>query len=165
MKSIVVAGGCFWGVEHYYSLVKGIKNTKVGYANSQLKDINYQQTCSGEYEAVEAVFLEYDETVISINKIVELLFRIIDPTSINKQGEDTGIQYRSGIYSNDQDELKIIKQMISEYQNDYPQKIVVEVCELENFYDAEEYHQKYLVKNVNGYCHVDFTKLTEADKK
>ncbi len=165
MKKIVVAGGCFWGVEHFYKQVKGIVSTKVGYANSKKVDINYEETCSGKYEAVEAVYLSYDEDVISIDKIIELLFRIIDPTSINKQGGDIGVQYRTGIYTNDIDEKNYINNVITSYKDKYEDDIVVEVTSLDNFYNAEEYHQEYLIKNTGGYCHIDMSKLTEEDKK
>ncbi len=165
MKIIVVAGGCFWGVEHYYGQVRGILKTQVGYANSILENINYKQACSGDYDAVEAVLLTYDENEISLEKIVELLFRIIDPTSLNRQAGDVGIQYRTGVYTNDKQEQDLLNELIKTYQQNYQKPIVVEIKPLDNFYDAEEYHQKYLVKNTNGYCHVDFSKLKEEDRK
>ena len=100
MKKIIVAGGCFWGVEHYYSLVKGIESTKCGYVNSLKENITYQEACSQKYKAIEAVELTYDESIISLDKILELLFRIIDPTITNRQGNDIGVQYQAGVYTN-----------------------------------------------------------------
>lgn len=165
MKSIYVAGGCFWGVGHYYSLLKGVVNTTVGYANSELEDINYEQTCSGEFQAVEAVLVEYDETLISLDKIIEHLFRMIDPTSLNKQGGDIGVQYRVGIYSCDLEELKYINNVVNSYQKNYSDPIVLEVSYLDNFYNAEEYHQKYLYKNPDGYCHISMHLIKDSEKK
>ena len=165
MKSIVVAGGCFWGVDHYFSLVKGITNNKVVYANSNLAEITYEQACSGQFNAVEAVYLEYDDAILDLEKIVELLFRIIDPTSLNRQGGDIGVQYRTGIYTNDLDELVLLENLMTRLQIDHYKDIKVEVANLVNYYDAEDYHQLYLVKNPNGYCHVDFSKLKQEEKK
>lgn len=164
MKNIV-AGGCFWGVDHYFSLIKGIVTTKAVYANSDMENISYEQVCLGKFRAVEAVYLEYNEAEISIEQIIELLFRIIDPTSKYKQGEDEGIQYRTGIYSKDQDELKYIENILLKLQKNYSNPIMTEVAYLDNFYDAEDNHQLYLVRNPNGYCHVDMSKIKDNEKK
>ncbi len=165
MKDIVVAGGCFWGVDHYFAQVKGIATTNAIYANSDIENITYEQTCSGEFNAVEAVYLEYNESEISLEKIIELLFRIIDPTSLNKQAEDEGVQYRNVIYSTDKEEFIQIQKIVDSFQDQYKDPILVEVKLLENFYNAEDYHQLYLVRNKNGYCHVDFSKLKDSEKK
>ena len=159
VKEIVVAGGCFWGVEEYYRRVKGILTTQVGYAQGNVDNPTYQQVKSGSTQHAESVYLTYDSKIITSSKIMELLFRIIDPVSLNKQGEDEGTQYRTGIYCVDERDLEIAHQMIQELQKQYDQKIVVEVELLDKFYDAEEYHQKYLVKNPKVYSHVDFRKL------
>lgn len=165
VNKIVVAGGCFWGVEEYYRRVKGILTTKCGYAQGIIENPTYQQVKSGMTQHAESVFLEYDPEIITSEKIMELLFRIIDPLSLNKQGEDEGTQYRTGIYCLNQDDLKLAYQMIEKLQKNYEEKIVVEVEMLDKFYDAEEYHQKYLVKNPIGYCHVDFRKLKPEECK
>lgn len=165
VKRIVVAGGCFWGVEEYYRRVKGILTTQVGYAQGSVENPTYQQVKTGMTQHAESVYLTYDSNVISSTKIMELLFRIIDPVSLNKQGEDEGTQYRTGIYCIDESDMKIAYQMIEELQKNYEDKIVVEVEMLDRFYDAEEYHQKYLVKNPTGYCHVDFRKLKPEECK
>ena len=165
MKEIYVAGGCFWGVEHFYSLVKGIVNTKCVYLNSQKEDISYEETCSGVYNAVEAVHIEYDEKDITLEKIIELLFRIIDPTSLNKQGNDKGVQYRVGVYTDDTAEQKVVKNIITEEQKNYTERIVLEVMGVNNSFDAEEYHQKFLYKNVNGYCHINMNKIKKDELK
>lgn len=165
MKKIVVAGGCFWGVEAYYKLIPGIKKTTVGYANSKVSNPSYEMVCSGETNAVEAVILEYNPKVISLNKILSYLFRIIDPTSLNKQGGDIGTQYRTGVYYIHNEDEVIIKEALIALQKDYEDKVVVEVGALLNFYDAELYHQDYLTKNPYGYCHVNLNDLKVEERK
>ncbi len=165
MKEIVLAGGCFWGVEHYFSLIPGIKQTKVGYANSKSVNPTYEEVCRGLTGAVEAVHLVYNSKVISLESLLSFFFRIIDPTLINQQGNDIGEQYRTGIYFTDESEKKIISNSLNELQNKYHKKIVVENLPLRNFYAAEDYHQNYLVNNPGGYCHVDFSVLKSSERK
>lgn len=154
-KIIYVAGGCFWGVERFYQLAfKNIK-TKVGYLNSLIDNPTYSQVCSKVTNAVEAVEIEYDDSQISLKEIFDVLFLIIDPTSLNKQGNDCGTQYRTGIYSTDINDIQEAKKYIESVSKNYDKPIVVETLILQNFYDAEEYHQNYLIKNPNGYCHID----------
>ena len=117
IKRIYVAGGCFWGVEHFYKLALENIKTRVGYLNSVLDNPNYKMVCDGISDAVEAVEIEYDSTKYSLNKILDILFLIIDPTSLNKQGNDIGRQYRTGIYSNDINDLKLAKNYIGKIQN------------------------------------------------
>ena len=165
MKKIIVAGGCFWGVEHYYSLVKGIESTKCGYVNSLKENITYQETCSQKYKAIEAVELTYDESIISLDKILELLFRIIDPTITNRQGNDIGVQYQAGVYTNSLLEQEQVLNFIVKEQRNYSKPIVIENTFVLNFTDAEEYHQKYLYKKPMGYCHINMNVLKEEEKK
>ncbi len=165
MKTIYVAGGCFWGVSHYYDQLKGVIHTTVGYANGTKENPTYQEVCSQTTNHTETVKIEYDEKEISLEKVVDHLMRMIDPTTLNRQANDIGTQYRSGIYSTDLTEVKTVKQLVVSYQPNYPKPIVVEVEELSSFYEAEEYHQKYLVKNSNGYCHIDFSLIKEDEKK
>lgn len=165
MKTIYVAGGCFWGVSHYYDQLKGVIKSTVGYANGMTKNPTYQEVCSQTTNHAETVKVEYDETIISLENIVDHLMRMIDPTSLNKQANDIGTQYRSGIYSSDLEEVKTIAELVASYQPNYRKPIVVEVKELSSFYEAEEYHQKYLVKNIHGYCHIDFSLIREDEKK
>lgn len=159
MRKVTVAGGCFWGVQHYFRQIQGITDTKVGYAQGNVINPSYEQVKTGLTQHVEAVELHYDESVITLNQIIECLFKVIDPTSLNKQGEDEGTQYRTGIYADNEEDVMIAQQFISNMQSNYDQPIVVEVQKLTAFYDAEEYHQDYLVKNPNGYCHIDFKKI------
>ncbi|NLG82567.1 MAG: peptide-methionine (S)-S-oxide reductase MsrA [Bacilli bacterium] len=165
MKKIVLAGGCFWGVEAYYQRLKGIEKTRVGYANGNIQNPTYQQVKTGTTDFVEAVELYYDENIISFRTILEHLFRFIDPTSLNRQGGDIGTQYRTGIYYEDEVSRQEALEFIQEKQKDYDKPIVVEVKPLENFYEAEEYHQKYLDKNPYGYCHVDLNLLKPWERK
>ena len=165
MRKIVIAGGCFWGVEAYFKLIPGIKETKVGYANSIRENPSYEDVCSGETNAVEAVILTYNPLVISLEKILHYLFRIIDPTSLNKQGGDIGTEYRTGVYYFDESEKDIIQNELNKLQKDYNAKVVVENTPLVNFYDAELYHQDYLTKNPYGYCHVNLNDLKPEERK
>lgn len=155
MKKIYLAGGCFWGVEHYMSLIKGVKETTVGYANSDISSPKYEDLKAHRSSASEAVEVLYDENDISLNEILELFYLIIDPTLLDQQGHDIGHQYRTGIYYVDEEDLEIIKKSLERLSEKYDRQIVTELLPLENFTVAEEYHQDYLIKNPDGYCHVD----------
>jgi len=154
MKTIVLAGGCFWGVEEYFSRIEGVLNTKVGYANGTFGVGTYENICSGKANHAEAVQIEYDETVISLNKLLRKFWNIIDPTVLNRQGNDIGVQYRTGIYYTDKNDLTVIKKSLEMEQKKYQVNIMTEIKKLENFFDGEEYHQNYLKKHPNGYCHI-----------
>ena len=162
MKTIYFAGGCFWGVEKFFSLVKGVVDTKVGYANGELDNPTYEDLKQGKDTASETVEIKYDENVVSLDTLLGLLLRVIDPYTLNKQGEDEGIQYRTGVYYLDASEEKIIKDYFSSYlEEDYK----VEVLPLKKFFLAEEYHQDYLNKNPQGYCHINMAKLRPEERK
>lgn len=156
MNKIYLAGGCFWGVEEYFSRLNGITNTTVGYANSDTKNPTYEEICEHKINAIETVLVEFDESIISLSIILDKFFSIIDPTSIDKQGEDIGYQYKTGIYYIDTKFINTINNTISREQLKYDKKIQTQVAKLENFFDAEDYHQNYLKKNPNGYCHIKF---------
>ena len=155
MKKIYLAGGCFWGVEHFLSLIDGVKETTVGYANSDIESPSYEDLKAHRSLASETVELIYDENKISLDEILDLFFMIIDPTILDRQGHDIGHQYRTGIYYIDLDDKPIIEKAIAKLSEKYNEPIVTEVLELSNFTIAEEYHQDYLIKNPTGYCHVD----------
>lgn len=162
MKTIYLAGGCFWGVEKYFSLVKGVISTTVGYANGTLNNPKYEDLKAGLDDASETVKIEYDEAQINLEKLLELYLRVIDPYSLNKQGEDEGEQYRTGVYYvNPSDEL-IIKSYLSSHLN---ADFKIEILPLLKFFKAEEYHQSYLNKNPNGYCHINMAVLHDDEKK
>jgi methionine-S-sulfoxide reductase len=154
-SEIYLAGGCFWGVEHFMSLIRGVICTEAGYANGTTENPSYADVCHNNTEHAETVHIIYDENKISLEAILSLFFKIIDPTSINRQGNDTGIQYRTGIYYTRIDDLSIIEKMINQLSTAYDKPIVVEILQLKNFYSAEDYHQKYLQKNTSGYCHIN----------
>ena len=154
MKSeIYLAGGCFWGVEGYFKQLDGVIKTDVGYANGKSDKTSYKELKQTLH--AEVLHLVYDKETISLDEILRHYFRIIDPTSLNKQGGDIGTQYRTGIYYVDEKSAKEALNFIKEEQKNYNKKIVVEVEPLKNYILAEEYHQDYLDKNPSGYCHVD----------
>ncbi|PPE04821.1 peptide methionine sulfoxide reductase [Entomoplasma ellychniae] len=158
MKTIYLAGGCFWGVQAFFDYQKGILKTTVGYAQGDIDNPTYEQVCTGKTNYTETLKIEFDENKISLKEILDLYFSIINPYLLNQQGNDKGTQYRTGIYSEDKTILDYSKNYISDKQNNDPQKIVVENELLKNFFNAEEYHQKYLDKNPNGYCHINLSK-------
>ena len=154
IKEIYFAGGCFWGAEKYLSLIPGVTHTEVGYANGNTLNPTYKEVCQEETGHVETVRVQYNPNQVSLPFLLDLFFDSIDPTTLNKQGEDEGTQYRSGVYYLEPSDLESIQLAIEELQKEYSQPIVVEVLPLSCFYLAEEYHQKYLDKNPTGYCHI-----------
>lgn len=159
-KRICLAGGCFWGTEAYLRKLPGVLSTQVGYANSRVADPSYELVCSGATDAVEAVMVEYDPAVLPLPLLLEAFFRTIDPTSVNRQGNDRGTQYRSGIYWLDEADLAAIKRAVAKVQAQHSAPVATEVMPLAGFALAEDYHQDYLQKNPSGYCHVS---LADAD--
>lgn len=159
LKDLYLAGGCFWGVEEYFSRITGVSDVSSGYANGITTETSYEKIA--ETKHAEAVHIKYDENKISLEKLIKYYFRVVDPTSLNKQGNDEGLQYRSAIYYQNDDEKKIIDKVIVEKKKKYKKPIVIEVESLDNFILAEEEHQDYLKKNPNGYCHIDVTKADE----
>ena len=155
MNTIYLAGGCFWGVEGYFKRIEGVKDTTCGYANGRTENPSYEDVCRHDTGHAETVKVDFDDEVISLEDLLIYYFRIIDPVSVNKQGNDVGTQYRTGIYYTDESQLPVIKAAIEREQRKYSEKIAVEVLPIENFYTAEEYHQDYLDKNPNGYCHIE----------
>ena len=156
IKELYLAGGCFWGVEGYFSQLAGVLETKVGYANGKTTETSYSEIKSTDH--AEVIYIKYDESVISLNEILAHYFRIINPTSLNKQGGDRGRQYRTGIYFVDDSDEQIVNTYIDEkVRPKYFRKVVVEVEKLKNYIEAEEYHQKYLEKNPAGYCHINLS--------
>lgn len=163
MKVIYLAGGCFWGVQKYLNQFKGVTSTTVGYANGHTVNPSYQDVKSQSSGHSETVKVEYDENIITLEKLLDYFYLVIDPTSLNKQGEDEGISYRTGIYYVDVQDKDIIDKVNTRIQEKYDEKLVVEILPLDNFYTAEEYHQDYLDKNPTGYCHItlSFFKMGE----
>ena len=156
MKEIVLAGGCFWGVEEFLSRIKGIEETKVGYANGTKENPTYEQVCTGHTGHAESCYIKYNDKKIGLDNILSKFWNIIDPTVLNSQGNDIGSQYRTGIFYINEEDLSIILKSKVEEQNKYKKAIVTEIKPLQCFYVAIEYHQRYLKKNPNGYCHIKF---------
>lgn len=162
VKEIYLAGGCFWGTEKYLSNISGVIKTEVGYANGNTDNPTYQDVCYNGTGHAETVKVLYNFRRLSLDFLLKLFYDVIDPVSINRQGGDIGTQYRTGIYYKDADDEESIKNSIDELQKRYSKPIAIEVLKLKNFYTAEEYHQKYLDKNPNGYCHISLDHFEKA---
>ncbi len=157
MKEIYLAGGCFWGVEEYFSRIEGVVDTDVGYANGRRENPSYEQVCTGTTGHAETAYIKYDENVVALEQLLEKFFKIIDPTMLNRQGGDIGNQYRTGIYYVDKDDIPVIEKKMDEIKAQYKEPVVTEVEPINSYFAAEEYHQDYLKKNPGGYCHVDMS--------
>lgn len=164
MKQIILAGGCFWGVEAYFRDVKGVVDTEVGYANGNYRNPSYEDVCNGKATHAEATLVVYDETKTNLETLLEHFFRIINPYTINRQGNDIGIQYRTGIYYENDKDKAVALDYIQKLQHNNQRKITVSIEPLAHFDLAEDYHQDYLVKKPNGYCHVNLGLLKEEEK-
>ncbi len=163
MKSIYLAGGCFWGVQKFFDQFDGVISTETGYANGPDKAPGYLEVCGGSGHA-EAVRVDYDENKIPLSQLLSYFFLVIDPLAVNRQGNDVGVQYRTGIYYTDKDQLPAIEAVCQEETARVGRPLVVEVMPLKNFFTAEEYHQKYLDKNPTGYCHIPYQYFSIAEK-
>ena len=155
LQSIVLGGGCFWCTEAVFVKVRGITDVESGYSNGQARNPSYEQVCDGNTGHNEVVKLTYDPAQISLGQILEIFFVIHDPTTLNRQGNDSGAQYRSGIYYTTPEQKQVVDQMIQQITGDklFGKPIVTEVLPLDNYWPAEEYHQDFFEKNPNqGYC-------------
>jgi len=150
MKEIYFAGGCFWGVEHFFKGVDGVVNTTPGYANGSTESPSYEQVYTDKTGHAETVKVEYDPAKVSLQQLTKLFFAIIDPESLNRQGHDEGTRYRSGIFYVDEADKPAIKEVFDRI----PGNVVTELEPLRCFFPAEEYHADYLDKNPQGYCHL-----------
>ncbi len=157
---IYLAGGCFWGTEAYIKKLPGIIETEVGYANANKDNPSYEDVCTGTTEAAETVKVSYNADVISLPLLLQAYLRTIDPFSLNRQGNDIGTQYRTGIYWSDPTDAPLVESSLIGLARKSGKQPRVEAAPLANFYPAESYHQDYLDKNPFGYCHVN---LTDAD--
>ncbi|SMD05218.1 peptide-methionine (S)-S-oxide reductase MsrA [Sporomusa malonica] len=165
MKQIWLAGGCFWGVEAYFCQLKGVLATRVGYGQGVTDQPTYKQVCTGMTGYTEVCKVTYDEKVLPLMQILEHFFRIIDPTTLNRQGPDRGTQYRTGLYYTTDEEKAVIVDFIEKMQSRYNDPIVVEVEPVGRFFPAEDYHQKYLEKTPGGYCHVNLNLVKPDERK
>ncbi len=151
MKEIYLAGGCFWGLEKFMSLIDGVDEVISGYANGDKENPTYEEVCRGKLNFRECVKVKY--SFVNLETLLFAFFRVIDPTVINRQGMDMGSQYQTGIYYTDEASKEIIDKVVNIEKKRF-ERFCVEIRPLVNFYPAEEYHQKYLIKNPNGYCHI-----------
>ena len=159
MKEIYLAGGCFWGLEEYFSRINGVEDAVSGYANGKVETTNYQLIHDTDH--AETVKITYDAKVVSLREILLYYFRVIDPLSVNKQGNDVGRQYRTGIYYQNDEDKEIVEQVVAEKEEQLGKKVAIERENLRNFVVAEDYHQDYLKKHPNGYCHIDVNKAND----
>lgn len=153
-KTIYLAGGCFWGTEHLIKQIPGVISTSTGYANSRVPHPTYRQVCTGTTGAAETVKVVYNPSKVTLRHILDLYLMSIDPVSLNRQGNDVGTQYRTGIYYTDKSQEQVAEQVLDSLQQHLNRPIAVECGAIENFYPAEDYHQDYLDNNPGGYCHV-----------
>ena len=162
IKEIYFAGGCFWGTEHYFKQIRGIISTEAGYANGETSNPTYEEVYTDKTGYAETVKVCYDSDVVELRLLLEMFFRSIDPTSLNRQGNDIGTRYRTGIYYTSGDDIATIEEVYHDIEQIVGEELMVEVEPLKSFYPAEEYHQDYLDKNPNGYCHIPLSLMTMA---
>ena len=161
-REIYLAGGCFWGVERYVSLLSGVVETEVGYANGDTEHPTYEEVCTQKTGHAETVRVTYDPEIVTLEKLLTQFFQVVDPTSINGQGPDRGTQYRSGIYFVNPEDQTSIKRVLKTLKLQNSRPLAVETGPLTCFYPAEAYHQKYLEKHPDGYCHIPKKVLMEV---
>ncbi len=167
LKQIYFAGGCFWGTEHFFKQINGVVATETGFANGNTNSPTYEEVYTDTTGYAETVHVTYDADIVGLELLLRMFFAAIDPTSLNKQGHDEGTRYRTGIYYTDASDQPLIERIFAEQQSKYAQPLVVEKQPLKNFFPADEYHQDYLDKHPDGYCHLpkalfDFAKNANA---
>lgn len=153
-KDIYLAAGCFWGAERYLKLIHGVVSTEVGYANGNIFHPTYREVYTDSTGYAETVHVTYETDVIGLERILQLYFRAIDSMSVNRQGNDEGTRYRTGIYYSDPEDLPSIQRIYDRISGELKGPLAVEVKPLKNFYRAEDEHQDYLDKHPDGYCHI-----------
>jgi peptide methionine sulfoxide reductase msrA/msrB len=161
LKDIYFAGGCFWGVEEYFSRIPGVLDAESGYANGAKVNPSYEEVCTGRTGHAETVRVRYDPSMVGLKTLAEQFFKIIDPLSVNRQGNDRGSQYRTGIFYTDERDKPVLQAVMGEVAKRYSAPLAVELLPLTAYYPAEKYHQDYLKKNPNGYCHINFDSLKD----
>ena len=163
-KDIYLAGGCFWGTEHFFKQLEGVTATEVGFANGHTEHPTYKEVYTDTTGHAETVRVSYDPQRVPLAFLLRMFFKAIDPLSLNQQGHDVGTRYRTGIYYTDPADLPVIEAVFAEQQALYDQPLAVEKLPLKAFYTAEEYHQDYLDKNPTGYCHLPLELFEMARK-
>lgn len=164
-REIFLAGGCFWGVSEYFSRIEGVLEAECGYANGKLDNPSYEDVCTDKTGHAETVRVIYDPEQVTLGLLLAQFFKIIDPTVENRQGNDIGTQYRTGVYYTDEADLPAIDRAFAEAAAAHEAPIVTELAPLSSFWSAEDYHQDYLKKNPGGYCHIDFSSLADVRTK
>lgn len=164
MKTIYLAGGCFWGTEQYMGAIAGVTGTQVGYANGHTKAPTYEDVCRGDTGHAETVEVHYDESKVSLPFLLTLYYDTINPFSTDGQGNDHGTQYRTGIYFVENEDKPLIETSLAALSDSLGKPVTIECLPLSYFYPAEEYHQRYLDKNPGGYCHISREKIEKAKK-
>ncbi|MBQ8051526.1 MAG: peptide-methionine (S)-S-oxide reductase MsrA [Bacteroidaceae bacterium] len=154
MHEIYLAGGCFWGTEHYLKQIEGVVDTETGFANGRTPNPTYEEVYTDQTGYAETVRVRFDERRISLRFLVELFFHAIDPTSLNRQGHDEGTRYRTGVYYTSEADRRVIESVFAEEQKKCDKPLAVELEPLQNFYPASEFHQDYLDQHPDGYCHL-----------
>lgn len=162
---IFLAGGCFWGVQKFLSTIEGVRFTECGYANGRTENPTYEDVCTKDTGFAECVHVLYDRHMVTLEELLEQFYTIIDPISKNRQGNDIGTQYRTGIYYTDPKDAEKIIRSLDKLQDTCNQPVAIEHCSLENFYSAETCHQDYLDKHPDGYCHIPRSKFERKDAK
>ena len=154
MKTIFLAAGCFWGAQHYLKQIRGVVETETGFANGDTENPTYKEVYTDKTGYAEAVRVVFDPEVLPLRKLLNLYFDCIEPTSVNRQGEDEGTRYRTGIYYIEPEDYLTIKEVFDEVQRGYSAPLAVEVEPIRSFFPADESHQDYLDKHPDGYCHL-----------
>ena len=153
IETITLGGGCFWCLEAVYEQVDGVQSVQSGYSNGHVRQPSYQQVCAGDTGHAEVVKVQFDAARISLREVLEIFFAIHDPTTLNRQGNDVGPQYRSGIYYHDEAQRTVAQSVIDEVNAELKGRVVTELESLDNYWPAEAYHQHYFVRNPSqGYC-------------
>jgi peptide-methionine (S)-S-oxide reductase len=156
MQKAMFGAGCFWGVQFYFDEVPGVKATTVGYSGGHVKNPTYEQVCTHLTGHAEVVLVEFDPKEVSYETLVKHFFRLHDPTQLNRQGPDIGDNYRSVIYYFDDEQKKTAETVRDSLASEYKNPIVTEISPAEEFYEAEDYHQKYAERTGRGACHIPY---------
>lgn len=154
-KEIYLAGGCFWGLQQYLKNIPGVISTEVGYANGKTSSPTYEQVCHDHTGHAETVKVVYDNSRLSLKFLLKTFYDVIDPLSLNRQGNDIGEQYRTGIYYTELTDQFIVEASLSDLQKKFNQPIAIEAAALSNYTSAEDTHQDYLEQHPQGYCHIN----------
>ncbi len=153
VKELIVGGGCFWCTEAIFEVLKGVSDVESGYANGQTHNPTYRDICTGDTGHAEVIKITYDDTIITIDTLLDIFFVIHNPTTLNQQGADRGTQYRSPILYTDEETKETAEAALEAAQSDYSDKIVTTIEPLDVYYKAESYHQDYYRQNqMQGYC-------------